>query len=201
MTMFFAKGNIAALPPEAYLLEDAYTYKLVNQKRKQESLLARWLLQGLLLQQMGKTLQQCGFCKDEKGRPFLSKLPAFQVSIAHSEGEVWVALANFPLGIDLELFEPQHAADLQIAFSPQEWAVLSGSPENIFLAFAAKEALAKLHGTGFLTEPNEIELHQAVVMSGFCNLLGKIFVYTLALENRVGGMDLEQELLRFWEEE
>lgn len=198
--MLFAKGNIAALPPEAYLLEDAYTQAIVNHSRRQESLLARWLLQELLLQELGKSLQQCGFNKDEKGKPFLSEEPAWQIAISHSQGQVWVALAKEPIGIDLEHFEPQYAPDLKIAFSEKEWAEMDNNPKEIYRRFSAKESLAKLRGHGFLKEPNEIELHQAAIISGFCNLSGEIFVYTLALEKRVGAEGLERELMQFWEE-
>jgi phosphopantetheinyl transferase len=87
------------------------------------------------------------------------------VSVAHKD-DVAVAIAGDPgedVGIDIETIEPRTAAFTDLAFTPRELA-LAADPaardERLARLWAAKEAVAKLRGTG-ITDPKRFEVRPA----------------------------------------
>ncbi|MFB9685222.1 beta-ketoacyl synthase N-terminal-like domain-containing protein [Amycolatopsis plumensis] len=104
---------------------------------------------------------------DEGGRPFATgaygrELPPVTVSVAH-RAEAGVAIARHgPCGIDVEEVAPRSESTVEAALGPGELALfagLSGDPEVWFARFwTAKEAVAKLRGTGLRGEPRDFEV-------------------------------------------
>ncbi|MCR6482421.1 polyketide synthase dehydratase domain-containing protein [Amycolatopsis sp. OK19-0408] len=104
---------------------------------------------------------------DEAGRPFATGaygrvLPPLTVSVAH-RGEVGVAIARHgPCGIDVEEVAARSGSTVDAALGAGEQALfasLAGDPERWFARFwTAKEAVAKLLGTGLRGEPRDFEV-------------------------------------------
>ncbi|MFD9890371.1 beta-ketoacyl synthase N-terminal-like domain-containing protein [Amycolatopsis sp. NPDC059027] len=108
---------------------------------------------------------------DSAGRPFVTgaygrTLPELTVSLAH-RGDVGVAIARpWPCGIDVEEVAPKAASTLAVAFGEAERAlfdeVSADDPDRWFARFwTAKEAVAKLRGTGLRGEPRDFEVVEA----------------------------------------
>ncbi|MFE0019502.1 beta-ketoacyl synthase N-terminal-like domain-containing protein [Amycolatopsis sp. NPDC059021] len=108
---------------------------------------------------------------DSAGRPFVTgaygrTLPDLTVSLAH-RGDVGVAIARpWPCGIDVEEVAPKAASTLAVAFGDEERVlfdeVSADAPDRWFARFwTAKEAVAKLRGTGLRGEPRDFEVVEA----------------------------------------
>jgi phosphopantetheine--protein transferase-like protein len=74
-----------------------------------------------------------------------------------------VAIARYgPCGIDVEEVAPRSQSTVEAALGPAELALfagLPGDPERWFARFwTAKEAVAKLRGTGLRGEPRDFEV-------------------------------------------
>ncbi|MEV6921605.1 beta-ketoacyl synthase N-terminal-like domain-containing protein [Amycolatopsis sp. NPDC051106] len=90
------------------------------------------------------------------------ELPPLTVSLAH-RGEVGVAIARHGrCGIDVEEVVPRAESTVDAALGAGEQALfagLAGDPERWFARFwTAKEAVAKLLGTGLRGEPRDFEV-------------------------------------------
>ncbi|MEC3975505.1 beta-ketoacyl synthase N-terminal-like domain-containing protein [Amycolatopsis sp. H20-H5] len=104
---------------------------------------------------------------DDAGRPLATgaygrELPPLTISVAH-RAEIGVAIARFGLcGIDVEEVAPRTESTVDAAFGTAERALFEaqdGDPELWFARFwTAKEAVAKLRGTGLLGEPRDFEV-------------------------------------------
>ncbi|MEV6824519.1 beta-ketoacyl synthase N-terminal-like domain-containing protein [Amycolatopsis sp. NPDC051102] len=101
---------------------------------------------------------------DPAGRPVVTgaygrDLPDLTISVAH-RAEAGVAIARHgPCGIDVEEVAPRSQSTVEAALGPGELALfasLPGDPERWFARFwTAKEAVAKLRGTGLRGEPRD----------------------------------------------
>ncbi|MEV6872375.1 beta-ketoacyl synthase N-terminal-like domain-containing protein [Amycolatopsis sp. NPDC051128] len=101
---------------------------------------------------------------DDTGRPFATgaygrELPPLTISVAH-RAEAGVAIARFGLcGIDVEEVVPRAESTVDAALGAAElalYASLPGDPDRWFARFwTAKEAVAKLRGTGLRGEPRD----------------------------------------------
>ncbi len=148
--------HISRIQEDLSVYEDVFIQKIIDETRRIESLTARYLLDELCRSALGITLEKAGFKKNESGCPqFTLQKNAF-CSITHSNGWVAVAICGCPIGIDLEFIQEEKANELKAAFSDIEWKQINEDPQLIFLQFSYKEAIAKMKGTGFLTEPNTI---------------------------------------------
>jgi acyl transferase domain-containing protein/phosphopantetheinyl transferase len=104
---------------------------------------------------------------DDAGRPHTTgaygrELPPVTISIAH-RAEAGVAIARFgPCGIDVEEVVPRTESTADAAFGTAERALFAaqdGDPDLWFARFwTAKEAVAKLRGTGLRGEPRDFEV-------------------------------------------
>jgi len=137
---------------------DDWCEKLADASRKKESLLARLLLDKLCKKLGLGSIRECGLKKTENGKPYFSNKSEVHISITHSDGYVWVALANSPIGIDFEKVHIEIKNELEIAFSKSDWEIVSNDVNAIFKYFSLKESYSKMIGTGFTTEPAKIEL-------------------------------------------
>lgn len=104
---------------------------------------------------------------DEGGRPHVTgaygrELPPLTISVAH-RAEAGVAIARpGPCGIDVEEVGARRESTVDAALGTGELALfasLPGDPERWFARFwTAKEAVAKLLGTGLRGEPRDFEV-------------------------------------------
>ena len=143
---------------ELQTYSDRWCQKINDLSRKKESLLARLLLDKLCKKLGFGSIQKCGFNKNEKGKPFFSNEPEVHLSITHSDGYVWVAVSNSPIGIDFEKVSKEFKNELEIAFSDTDWKFVSNDFQKIFQYFSLKESYSKMIGTGFTMEPKKIQL-------------------------------------------
>lgn len=98
------------------------------------------------------------FAVGEHGKPFLPAFPDLHFSLSHSAGVALAAIADVPVGCDIEACEPAKA-DPQVAarlFAPAERALLaplSGAAWTaaFFDIWVRKEAYVKAIGTGLST--------------------------------------------------
>lgn len=137
---------------------DAWCEKLSDLQRKKESLLARCLINEICKKLKLGSIFECGFKKDYKGRPYFSNHPDIFISITHSNGYVIAAVSNATLGIDFEKIDANAAEDLKMAFNNDDWHSVSNDVNSIFKYFSLKEAYSKMIGTGFTSEPANIQI-------------------------------------------
>jgi len=103
---------------------------------------------------------------DEKGRPIVSgpcEEDAIKVSIAHKKGEaVAVASTEKPVGIDLERIEERSPEFMDISFTDHEKSLLKDLEPNEWSTrfWTAKEAFAKMKGTGLEGKPRRYEVER-----------------------------------------
>lgn len=103
------------------------------------------------------SLNALSFHKNASGRPILDQ--GWHCSISHSFGWVLVGLSRARFGVDIEKICEKDYLFLESAFTAEEWKIYCSRPERAFTAFSIKESLSKMMGTGFLTEPNQIQLN------------------------------------------
>jgi phosphopantetheinyl transferase len=134
--------------------------KIQNKERKFESLYARYLLDKLIEEKIGMSLEGSGFYKDEKGKPLLKKASNYFISISHSNGLVAVGLGNVEFGIDIEKEMDDNYKFLEVAFQPKHWELIKNDKQDVIYSFCKLEAYSKLLGTGFMVEPKEYKVSE-----------------------------------------
>lgn len=92
--------------------------------------------------------------EDRNGKPFLLRSSLF-VSLSHSGGYAAAAVADVPLGIDLQVLRDVSPGVLKRLYSPEEvrWIGLAREEEareRTIRLWTMKEAYGKLTGTGIL---------------------------------------------------
>jgi phosphopantetheinyl transferase len=155
MNWLTSPDTTAAKLPAAWLVAtEARPANLIERSR-----LRRDMAQRIIARQLGLPLDAVTVGHDATGRPLLERPEGMRLhlSLATRSGLVAVALAEQPVGIDVERIDPTEAPPLA-ALHPEEAAMLRGLPEAARpLAFArlwcAKEAYVKALGTGFLHAP------------------------------------------------
>lgn len=99
------------------------------------------------------------------GKPFLPDLPKFHFSLAHSGKWAVCAVANHPVGIDIEQL-PYMADVIDVArrcFTPDEQCHLFALPEidqpaTFSKLWTIKESYMKATGLGFQLAPEELDI-------------------------------------------
>ncbi len=130
----------------------------------ERSALRRGTARTLIAAQLGLPIEAIAIGHDERGRPLLTR-PAgtgLHLSLATRAGLVALALAQHPVGVDVERIEPLAVPPLA-SLHPNERKALLALPEPARpLAFAqlwaAKEAYVKALGTGFARAPESFAI-------------------------------------------
>lgn len=106
----------------------------------------------LMMQAVGNKKLQYG----EFGKPFaLGK----NFNVSHSGNYVVLAESKNPVGVDIEEISseyPAEIADESLTKREKIWA--EESPLKFFILWTRKESLVKCAGTGFFTEPKQIDV-------------------------------------------
>lgn len=135
----------------------------------------RLLLHELLRRQGVQFSQPLRMAYGKDGKPALADFPAWHFNVSHSGDWVVCALAQCPVGVDLQEERPLRVS-LYHYFTPMEQEMLQSLPENAFFdLWVMKEAYGKCTGEGLLPalkvemqlEPPGIsrEGYQAALMS------------------------------------
>jgi 4'-phosphopantetheinyl transferase len=87
----------------------------------------------------------------QHGKPYLEGGPHFNLSHAHHRA--LLAVAAFPIGVDIEAIRPMEPEVAAVAFSPAEQAALNSLPAEqqeaaFFRGWTRKEAVVKALGEG-----------------------------------------------------
>jgi 4'-phosphopantetheinyl transferase len=165
-------ANVSALSAEMPTqadswLSDSERQRLssINSSRRHRQFLSgHWLLRRLATKVFGDQSSQWSVTTGLDRAPVLQSLrhgvgDGVRASLSHSGDWVVAAIANFPVGVDLEC--PSKPRDLlalaDMTFSPEERATLRTLPENerpatFYLYWTLKEATGKREGHGLRPE-------------------------------------------------
>ena len=99
----------------------------------------------------------------ENGQPLLlahisdTLAEPLHVSIAHKDACAVAAVSAVPVGVDVEVVAERAQEFIDLAFTPAERALLPTADRNAWIArfWAAKEAVAKMRGTGLQGKPKQ----------------------------------------------
>ena len=110
-----------------------------------------------------------------EGKPFTDSENYF--SISHSGDYVVLAEANSPIGVDIErVTDIGINEDLKnIALTEKEKFWVKDSLLRFFVIWTRKESLIKCEGSGFISEPNQIEALSDDNFIGSVNYNGKSY--------------------------
>jgi len=93
------------------------------------------------------------------GKPFIKDHPDIHFNISHCPKAIAVAVAEHPVGIDVERFHTPTEPLLQRTMNPAERHAITTSPdpaETFSLLWTQKEALLKFRGTGIIDDLTNI---------------------------------------------
>ncbi len=149
---------------------------LVSEQRREQALhfvstLHRYtcLRSYLMLQELLHTNQSLTFTYNDYGQPSLPGLSHF--SISHCPNAIAVVVSERPIGIDVERIRTARPALIKRTMNLQEQADIAQStnPDEAFIRFwTQKEAVAKLRGTGLITDiPTLLSDAQNVTLQTF----------------------------------
>ncbi|MFT4179025.1 MAG: 4'-phosphopantetheinyl transferase superfamily protein [Thermomonas sp.] len=133
---------------------------MTSPDRRRSFLAGHWLARELAADWLQVESRRITLQRHDDGRPLLlldGRACALSLSISHSGDWLAVALANVPVGVDVELPRRQRDLDAlaRFAFSPEEAQRLQDLPEverstAFHLLWALKEARGKRSGEGIL---------------------------------------------------
>jgi phosphopantetheinyl transferase len=150
------------------LADPAEVATFATDKRRDEHLTGRWLL-GAVLQAQGETdLSSLEVIRSEHRAPSLARIlgvwrrtPLPSISIAHSEGMAFVALADraWSVGVDAEPLDRTLAPNaFDLMAKGAELQRLEQQPHTAMRLWTGKEAVQKSMGFGMHLNPREIEI-------------------------------------------
>ena len=153
------------------------TTKYVFEGELLNSLIGRWLLQGLL-QKKQVSLQKLHLTPDAQGKPRLS-LP-LDFSIAHSfDGVICVVSDEGPVGGDVEKIRDVPLEEYQSSFTANEWSFIMKAPntiESFFSLWTKKESLLKMHGLGLQVPLTNVQALDTVgVITGMTSVYAGVW--------------------------
>lgn len=130
----------------------------------ERSTLRRETARAILARQLGRPAAEIAIAHDSAGRPLLAtaRETDLQISLATRADVVAIALAQAPVGVDVERVDPAGVIPRE-ALHRDEWRMLEESEPSLrALAFArlwaAKEAYVKALGTGFVRPPESFAI-------------------------------------------
>ena len=158
------KARFADLPDDGRSLSDAErerAARFVHARDAARFRAGRAWARRLISAELGVAPGDLPLTVGRHGKPELPGNP-INFNLTHTTEQIWLAVSDGPVGIDLELPPDGDPAPLfrQIA-APEEWlrALAAGiTAERFLVLWTAKEAVLKLLGTGLMTDPRTIAL-------------------------------------------
>jgi 4'-phosphopantetheinyl transferase len=142
----FSSSDLEAAYREVSAERAAYARKYRFEIDRKQCVIAHLLLKEGLRREYGITLP-VALSYSAAGKPFLRDYPAIHFNLSHCRRAVACAIADRPVGIDVEELQPLDLVD--VCCSPAEKAAILASP-NPSATFTAiwtrKEAYLKAHG-------------------------------------------------------
>lgn len=121
------------------------------------------------------------FDYNEHGKPYLKDHPEIHFNISHCKAGIAVAVADQPIGIDIEGYRQVSDSLVRYTMNEEEQRLIgeSDDPVRTFTAFwTKKEAVFKLRGTGITRGLHEL-LHGPETVATYVNENNK-YVYSVA---------------------
>lgn len=162
-------GHLLALDKAAAFLAPDETdrlYRFVHEEDRRSYAAAHGGARRLLARILQQPPEALRFSTSAYGKPILSPpVSALDFNISHARGVVAVAVAQRPVGVDVEPLRTFDGMDgmSDLVLSPQEQVSLRNASDalrpKLFLRYwTLKEALLKAAGAGFSIAPNLITL-------------------------------------------
>lgn len=156
---------------------------ILKYRRWQDAQLS--LLGRVLLQHGLKTyfhLSEFQVCTSSNHKPYLKENPAY-FNISHSGDLVVCAIAQFPIGIDIEFLDWNiNYLDFQFQMTTNEFEKIQQAEDKIgsfFTYWTRKEAVIKAHGDGMMIPLNSFE-----ILNNECEIDGnKFFIVDVLVDN------------------
>lgn len=122
--------------------------RTIDETAKKSIVAADMLARSLIAEWFGIHADSVKFSIDEHGKPHATDLP-IHFSVSHSKGIVVCAVSDKPIGVDIEYFRTINPKIIHRYCNDDELTYLNADPHtNFFELWTAKEAYAKLIGTG-----------------------------------------------------
>lgn len=110
----------------------------------------------------------------EHGKPFFSQYKDLFFSLSYTKDASIIALADQPIGIDIEKIRPHRMRFTKNLGTAHELSVLRAAPDDLFLFYTfwtRKEAWLKLTGSGLTVPLNSFDVLEGTAaekLSSFC---------------------------------
>ena len=146
----------APVPPDCLTEEDtARAAHFLRAEDRAASLAARAGLRAILGECLGERPRDLEFQQAPMGKPSLAGPAGSDVyfNLTHSHGLAALAVARFPVGVDIEAVRPVEDDLAHAVFSPAELDEFASLPQaqrrlGFFLGWTRKEAVVKALGSG-----------------------------------------------------
>jgi len=150
-------------------LEEQAIYKSYKVDfKKKEFLIGRLLLKHIISKHLTLDFSDIKFLKNQYGKLYLKNVREEEATnldfnLTHSEGIVACAIANRVVGIDVEFMKEIHLDIIKQVLSKDEMLFLQAQPKEtwkrlFYQIWTRKEAYLKAIGTGFIFEPNTLNI-------------------------------------------
>lgn len=167
------------LSPEETRL--ASSHRFVKDLR--EFVVTRAVLRQILAQYTGRSAADLRFDSSPGGKPVLRGMDGPHFSVSHCSDLALLAVARFPIGIDVEHVRPGSFWESVIAdcLCHRERAYLDALPARsrsaaLYRFWTQKEAILKAVGTGLLYSPQEVSVLPEGKKPSMVSLLGRRWV-------------------------
>lgn len=130
-------------------------------KDKKTSLFAGLLLRYMLVETWPFLKDSLQFCLGQNGKPYLADHPSCHFSISHSANVVAVAVAENPIGIDVEKTGRALDSLAKRYYTPKEQDYIQNSDnprESFYEIWTRKEAFIKMTGEGLCRPLDSFEV-------------------------------------------
>ncbi len=137
----------------------AYAREGHQNRRHQEHILGRTLLNMGLQREYALFLSQLTVKTGMYGKPYLEGHPEIQFNISHCDGLAACVVHNRDVGLDVEAIRPFSGRLVKKMLTKEELAWLNGrelTPELFFRYWTLKESYLKARGTGLAASMKEI---------------------------------------------
>jgi 4'-phosphopantetheinyl transferase len=158
----------AGLVPGWLKASEAETLSLFGGRRRSEYLTSRWLIRQAIHRYSGAEVDDC---QPVCGRPVATETPAgLSLSLSHSHGLTACAVANGPLGLDLEPADRRtdwaRVAKRWFTAVEQEWLFRENDPSAFLKVWTLKEAWLKATGRGIAGNLHTLEVRKGFELYG-----------------------------------
>lgn len=111
---------------------------------------------------LGSVVLPKDICLEARGKPFLDpiKFPKVHFNVSHTKEHLVLAIAEFPIGIDIEPIKENFASVLLPRIVHPEDALKIDSSDAFYRFWSIKEAFVKYLGTGLHLPLNEVVIRE-----------------------------------------